>query len=968
MKMKNIKSILLIGSLVLFLISSGKQPASHGLSEGWIVKGSHPKSYKMGTDSIITKSGDYSITLKSLDDKIEGFGTLTQQCSPDKFLGKRIRMSAYVKSENITKWSGLWVRVAADTTIVSFDNMQDRPITGTTDWKKYEIVLDVPTNATNISYGALLAGTGQIWLDDVSFEIVDKTVEVTGVPKKSNVRDVDKATFKKFNDSCNVELNKHYMAKEYDAAIKVMYDIKNKYDNLNQATKDDLKLDAKNYYCLAALFASKNDADSTLKNLKKAMLYGEEDYYNFADFIYPKYKDNPAFAKCFLQLYKRYQIPPNKYRIPLTNIVLTPANIAQPGSGVEKIADGRRTTEGNLFHTLWHGIPRQDICIVADMQGKGRRLDKIVLSPRATGLNGVIKTAGLWVMTNGKYQKITTIHAELSNMPVEIELEKPILNPEKIKLLITDSYGDMNSNLYMVSLGELECLTLPDDAIRKSAFLSDMKLFSTGTLSLKPEVTEATINKMSVPTLKKLATALYNHSYQTSALKVECQPYLNPNVITDQMHMSDGFSKYEGITGVLLDEGDHLIFVGDTIGSNMKLLIPDWTRKTMPGIQPDKDPEGWGLQKEEFVLQDGLNLIHVNKGGNAYIQYFTNTNPADFRPITVQFLTGKKNGYFDITRGDTNEDFDSLLTHATGPVMDIRGKHIQLAFPVESLKHYTWSKGVELVNSFDSIVGMEKQLMGWEKQGFIPTNHILGRVNYQYFMFRDQDGMAFVNWAMEKVADPQKVKTTECWGIGHEMGHVFQMIPQMTWGGMTEVSNNILTMYISTKLGNKSRLVAESRYADAKKHILDKGISYLAFPGKPEANANVYGEDGKSTNVFERLVPFWQLYLYFKQQGYEDFYPDLMIALRKQKPLGGNDPNKSYLNMLEFCRLACVVSKTDLTDFFQRWGFFYVGEINVVDYSHSSYQVTQNEIDALKKAIADMKLPKPAIDITTLEN
>jgi len=776
-------------------------------------------------------------------------------------------------------------------------------------------------------------------------------------------KDAEKATFFKFIESRSAELNKHFTAKEYDDALKILYDFKGQYDKLDQPTKNEIKLDVHLYYNIAGLFALKNNADSTLKYLKKAMQFGEEEYFNYADMIFPKFKDNPAFADCFSRLYKKSQIP-------LYNIVLIPADIAQPGSGVEKIADNKRIGEYNLFHTLWKGIPRQDICIEADLQGEGKRLDKIILSPRATGLNGVIKTAELWVMEKGKYQKIKTIHAELSNIPIEIELEKPIWNPQKIKLLITDSYGDvnMNSNLYMVSLGELECMTLPDDAIRESDVLNDMKLFTNETLSLKPEVTAKTIDKMNVPALKRLATELYNHSYQPGTLKVDCQPYLNPNAIANQMHMNDGFSKYEGITGVALDKGDHLIFVSDTQGNAIKLLIPDWTRKTKSGIQPDKDPEGWGLQKEEFILKEGLNLIHVTKGGNVYIQYFTNTNPTVLRPITVQFLTGKENGYFDITRGDTNEDFNRLLTNAISPIMDIRGKNVQLAFPVESLKKYTWSKGVELVNSFDSIVGLEKQLIGWEKQGYLPSNHILGRVNYQYFMFRDQDGMAFVDWAMEKVADPQKVKTTECWGIGHEMGHVFQMIPQMTWGGMGEVSNNILTMYISTKLGNKSRLVAEGRYADAKKHILDKGISFLAFPGKPDANANIYGEDGKSTNVFERLVPFWQLYLYFKQQGYVDFYPDLMITLRKQTLLGGKDPDKSYLNMLEFCRLACVVSKTDLTDFFQRWGFFYVGEINIVDFNHSSYQVSQNEIDALKNEIAKMNLPKPLIDITTLEN
>jgi len=36
---------------------------------------------------------------------------------------------------------------------------------------------------------------------------------------------------------------------------------------------------------------------------------------------------------------------------------------------------------------------------------------------------------------------------------------------------------------------------------------------------------------------------------------------------------------------------------------------------------------------------------------------------------------------------------------------------------------------------------------------------------------------------------------------------------------------------------------------NAKKHILNKGISYLTFLGIVVEDANVFGEDGKSTNV-----------------------------------------------------------------------------------------------------------------------
>lgn len=189
----------------------------------------------------------------------------------------------------------------------------------------------------------------------------------------------------------------------------------------------------------------------------------------------------------------------------------------------------------------------------------------------------------------------------------------------------------------------------------------------------------------------------------------------------------------------------------------------------------------------------------------------------------------------------------------------------------------------------------------------------------------------------------------------------------MTWGGMMEVSNNIFTMLCTTTLGNESRLRQQNTYQKARETILDKGISYMDFPGKAGSNTNQYGGQD-NTDVFQRLVPFWQLYLYFKEQGYTDFYPDLMIAMRRQSPKSNNNPNKEYLDMLEFCRLACQVSKTDLTDFFQRWGFFYVGEIDINDYGWRNYNVSQKDVDDVKSAIAEMKLPKPKKDISLMED
>lgn len=160
---------------------------SFDLPTGWYPAGDEPKSYDMGIDKGAGQNGKNAATIKSNKAKIKGFGTLMQNCLPNKYWGKRVRMSGYMKTADVAEWAGFWLRVdeAGSQKFLAFDNMHDgkteRSVKGTTEWTKYDIVLDVPSNASNLAYGALLCGTGQIWFDNLSFEIVDNTVPTTGL-------------------------------------------------------------------------------------------------------------------------------------------------------------------------------------------------------------------------------------------------------------------------------------------------------------------------------------------------------------------------------------------------------------------------------------------------------------------------------------------------------------------------------------------------------------------------------------------------------------------------------------------------------------------------------------------------------------------------------------------------------------------------------------------------------------------
>jgi hypothetical protein len=104
----------------------------------------------------------------------------------DRYRGKRIRFFAQLKSVDVVDWSGLWMRVSGppekdggQRKRLRFDNMRNRAVKGTTDWTRYDIVLDVPEEAVEIALGFFLVGAGKVWMSTPSLEEVTSAVPVT---------------------------------------------------------------------------------------------------------------------------------------------------------------------------------------------------------------------------------------------------------------------------------------------------------------------------------------------------------------------------------------------------------------------------------------------------------------------------------------------------------------------------------------------------------------------------------------------------------------------------------------------------------------------------------------------------------------------------------------------------------------------------------------------------------------------
>lgn len=95
-----------IGACVLLLIGTAFVTEA-ALPHGWLLRGSKPSEFEVGIDTDQSYQGRASAYLKSKGLNVDGFGTLMQSIKAEQYVGKKVRLSGLVKSEEVQGWSGL---------------------------------------------------------------------------------------------------------------------------------------------------------------------------------------------------------------------------------------------------------------------------------------------------------------------------------------------------------------------------------------------------------------------------------------------------------------------------------------------------------------------------------------------------------------------------------------------------------------------------------------------------------------------------------------------------------------------------------------------------------------------------------------------------------------------------------------------------------------------------------------------
>ena len=475
---------------------------------------------------------------------------------------------------------------------------------------------------------------------------------------------------------------------------------------------------------------------------------------------------------------------------------------------------------------------------------------------------------------------------------------------------------------------------------------------------LKPETTDAQIKAIKNPLLQKLAAALKAGKHDLRNRYKTHEAYEPVKTLARRLKTSD-YSKFENPTGIHFAKDDQAVLWVEGAG------------KEKPELRV-RDFGASGGKEKSYPLKDGLNIIKLEGGGLGYISYYTErfkTAPK----IKVHVITGKVNGVFDSSVNKA-EEWKGVLAGAVCDTLDIVGRRVHLVYPVDALRAFCPERGMDLINLYDRIIGIQWEMMGLIKYDRVPKNRMFGRVVWKGYMFADAIGAGFHNNTMKTVANPDTV-LEKSWGVAHEFGHVNQARPGMKWNATTEVTNNLYSIWTQYLLHPAANRLEDEMKNDGDGNKVKGGwfnayLNYAIIHGEqwhcqrgPGAMTNY--ENGGDLMV--KLCPLWQLMLYFmvaKNEGTAEFLPDIFEIVRKMddgKIAREMDDEKGLISghyQLAFMRNVCDVNKLDMTDFFITTGMLKPIDKELKDYGLKRLTITQEDCDAL---VAHAKrYPKPA--------
>ncbi|MGH2509023.1 MAG: hypothetical protein ACRDHZ_16705, partial [Ktedonobacteraceae bacterium] len=144
----------------------GKMP-----SGGW-------QSYPEETVSLVPKiayKGNNVVQIERGSDSPSKL-SIIRNCILMDFAGKTIELQGYLRTENVNGFASLWLRENGESGMLALNNMRDLDLHGTNGWKRYTVTLPYKFQGQNFRFGALLKGTGKVWVSNLRLLVDGKPI------------------------------------------------------------------------------------------------------------------------------------------------------------------------------------------------------------------------------------------------------------------------------------------------------------------------------------------------------------------------------------------------------------------------------------------------------------------------------------------------------------------------------------------------------------------------------------------------------------------------------------------------------------------------------------------------------------------------------------------------------------------------------------------------------------------------
>ena len=468
---------------------------------------------------------------------------------------------------------------------------------------------------------------------------------------------------------------------------------------------------------------------------------------------------------------------------------------------------------------------------------------------------------------------------------------------------------------------------------------------------IKPDVTQEQIEALPeffIQTASALKDDSYNKWEKEFRIREYC-PYSSADEWADKL-MTRKYGDLDNPTGIYVNEGDEVVvLVGNTHGQSISIQNI--------GEETSKGYAQTSVNGDIYPLKEGVNKLTAKQTGMLFVMYNTNIQNPDAQPIKIHIPLGggKVCGFFSLKEHQTNEKYKELIDKADYKYFCVIGNAIILYFHHKQLKAAVPYDILSSIELWDNMIQWQQELMGIEdvhpKQ---MNNHIFAISPEGGYMWASEGRIGFVYTALGDILRKSYLMASRnSWGPAHEIGHVHQ--GAINWASTTESSNNLFSNYTIYKFGqNCSRgteLAVPEYAANVKKATL---VFRRCVENKAWCD---FGTDyqGEDPEMHARMN--WQLWNYYHRCGYNpQFFPTLFKLMRENR-VSTQDPGE---NQMMYARMACRAANENLTDFFERWGFFVPISMKVNQYGTYNYIVTDAMIKETKEFMKQFPAPKHA--------